>query len=271
MKEPKLSYYQYRSKLNYQVFLRFDDAGLEAALAETLEVLGFDLLSEETFKKLNFKRYKTKILKISKASFNVSRQISQVSHLNDKFGFESLNQMGNYNIYRFRDVGMMIYSEMNPMWELGLKTTHNKEAIRCVLTRFLSFAFTATQTEVVGLWGVPVEQGVVVMSPKKSNFESVFVDVAKNQILCYGEVKTIESEVEILRLDETFSDSMRVMSREELLSFLSVSTCHLSFSELDINVREVIFKICHLSKGFIYPEENFKPRLTHSDGHKEAA
>lgn len=262
MKEQKLSYYQFKSKLNYQVFLRFEDAALEAQLAETLEIMGFDLLDEDTFKQLDFKRYKTKILKISRASLNVAKQISQMNHLNDKFGAESLNQMGSYDIYRFRDVGMMIYSEINPMWELGLKTTDNKEAIRCILTRFLSFAFTATQTQVVGFWGVPVDQGVVLMSPKKSNYEAVFFDLARNEIVCYGQVKAIESEVEILRLDESFSNNMKVMTREELLSFLSVSTCHLSYSELNQNIREVIFKICHMSKGFVYPEENFKPRLS---------
>ena len=262
MNESKLSYYQFRRSLNYQVFLRFDDADLEAQLLETLTVLGFDKLDDETFKSQTFKRYKTKILKISKASFNVARQISQGVEFATGYGIESLSPMGSYNIYRFKDVGMMVYSDINPMWELGLKKTDDPAALRCILTRYLSFAFTATHTEVVGLWGVPVDQGLVLMPPKKSNFESVFLDVSQNKIISYGSVKDIESEIEILRLDETLTNRMRTMGKEELLSFLSVSTCHMSYSELDRNIREAIYKICHMSRGFIYPEENFKPRLT---------
>lgn len=259
------SYYQFRQSLNYQIFLKFEDLKLEAGLSETLEVMGFDKLETETFKKLEFKRYKTKILKISKASLGVARQIAQTNHLNDGFGNESLNKMGSYNIYRFKDVGMMVYSETNPMWELGLKSSSNKEAIRCVLTRFLSFAFTATQSDVVGFWGVPVDEGIVIMSPKDANFESVFVDVAKNLILTYGTEKNIENEIEILRLDETLTNNMRVMGPEELLGFLSVSTCHMSYNELDSNIKEALYKIRLMSKGFIYPEENFKPRANHPE------
>lgn len=265
MNETRTSYYQFRENLNYQIFLKFDDLMLEASLTETLEVVGFVKLAPETFKNLAFKRYKTKILKISKASFNVARQISQTNHLSEKFGAESLNKMENYNIYRFKDVGMMVYSEINPMWELGLKSTSNKEAIRCMLTRFLSFAFTATHCDVVGFWGVPVDEGIVIMPPKKANFESVFIDISKNIILGYGSEKEIKSELEILRLDEALTNSMRTMGAEELLSFLSMNTCHMSYSELDSNIKDAIYKIRLISKGFIYPEENFKPRADYPE------
>lgn len=264
MSETKASYYQFRQSLNYQIFIKFDDLQLEASLAETLEVMGFDKLEPEAFKNMEFKRYKTKILKISKASLNVARQISQTTHSNDRFGVESLNKMGSYNIYRYKDVGMMVYSEINPMWELGLKSTINKEAMRCIMTRFLSFAFTATQMEVVGFWGVPVDEGLVIMSPKKANYESVFIDITKNLILTYGSDKSIESEIEILRLDQTLSNDIRTMAAEELLGFLSVSTCHMSYSELDQNIKETLYKIRLISKGFIYPEENFRPRVNPS-------
>lgn len=261
MEEKKLSYYQYRKELNYQVFLRFEDADLEAQLQEALSVVGFDKMDDLAFKTQTFKRYKTKILKISRASFNVARQISQAGAFGENYGSESLSPMGNYNIYRYKDVGMMVYSEINPMWELGLKSTSDPAALRCILTRYLSFAFTATHTEVVGFWGVPVEQGVVLLSPLKSNYEAVFLDVAQNKIISYDAIKPIENELEIIRLDQTLTNKMRIMGREELLSFLSVSTCHMSYSDLDRNIRDAIFKICHMSHGRMYPEENFKPRL----------
>lgn len=260
MQENEVSYYQFRKHLDYQIFLRFEDAELELEFDQALKTLGFDKLDGEKLGELGFSRNKTKILKISRASARVARQISETNPMGGNSQLESLSQMSGYDIYRLKGIGMMVKSSTGAMWELGVADTSDVASLRCLLTRYLSFAFDATDVEVVGLWGVQVAEGIVVMNPKKADFESVFIDLEKKIVLGYNKEAVIENELEIIRLDELAHIQMKKMSQEELFGFLSVSTCYLSHRGLNQKREKALYQVLKMSSGVIYPEANFAPR-----------
>jgi hypothetical protein len=263
MSESKFSYYQFNEKLNYQVFLRFEDFDFESQLAETLEMMGFNKVERSKVKEIAFDLRQTKVLKIVKASPKLSKQIDTTEFSFDKYGNESISPMGSYSVYKNKNNGMMIFGEGNLLWELGLKASFDHDALRVILTRFLSFALA--RSGVVGFWGVPVDEGFVVMTPKKAMFESVFIDLKKNVVLTYDGVKPINSELQILRLDESLQDKIMGMKREALLSYLSTNTCYFSYSGFEIGIKDTIFELSQIASGYIYPEGNFKPRLNESE------
>lgn len=252
------SYYKFRKNLDYEVYLRFEDFDFESLFSETLEVMGFDKIERDKVKDKSFNPFKTKILKVVRATPRVSRQINRTNFEFDEFGPESLSQMGSYDVYRYKGVGMMILGEGTLFWELGIRKVDNPAALRTIFTRFLSFALAPIG--VVGFWGVPVEEGFVVMSPESSQFEAIFVDLKKNVLLTFDGVKQLESDIQILRLDKTLRHEMRKMSREELLGFLSMNTSHLSYTGTSRPIADAIMELTEIAEGCIYPEENFKPR-----------
>lgn len=258
MSESKFSYYQFQKELGYQTYLRFEDLEFETQQGEVLSIIGFDKVDRDDVKKINFDPRKTKVLKVVKASPSVASQISKPSFLTDKYGPESVSQMGRYELYRYKNVGMMVFNENTGLWELGLKSTSNQEALRVIFTRFLSFALA--QIGVIGFWGVPVDEGFVVMSPKSANFEALFVDVKKNVLITYDGVKNIDYGMQILRLDSTLNNEARPMGKEALISFLSMNTNYLSQYGLTIQLKDSLYALCKIADAYIYPEENFKPR-----------
>lgn len=259
MSENKFSYYQYQKELGYEIYLRFEDFDFESQFVDTLEVMGFNKVEREKIKTQTFNKSHTRVLKIVKASAKVARQIDMTDYVFDKYGPESMSRIGNYDVYRYKNVGMMIFAADTLLWELGVKNCENEKAIRSVLTRYLSFSLASIG--VVGFWGVPIEQGFVVMKPKSSNAESVFIDLKKNILITYDGIKTINSDFQILRLDSTLKNEMRRMKPDDLFSFLSMNTAHLSYTGVDFILREAIRELSQVALGYIYPESNFKPRM----------
>lgn len=263
MSEAKYSYYQYQKDLGYEVYLRFEDFDFENQLTDTLDIMGFNKVERSSIKDQSFNRYHTKVLNIVKASPRVAKQIDRADYGFDKYGPESLSQMGSYDVYRYKNIGMMVLGEGNYLWELGLKSTSDESALRVILTRFLSFALASRG--IVGFWGVPIDEGFVVMSQKNSSSEAIFIDLKNNTILTFDGRKKISSELQILRLDSTLNNSMKKMKPEELLSFLSMNTTHLSYNGFEFNVKETIYELSRDASGYIYPEGNFKPRLNSTE------
>jgi hypothetical protein len=263
MSDSKFSYYQFNEKLDYQVFLRFEDFDFESQFTGVLEMMGFNKIERSKVKEIAFDRRQTKVLKIVKASPKLSKQIDKSDFSFDKYGEESVSPMGSYSVYKYKSTAMMIFGEGNLLWELGVKASFSEDSLRVVLTRFLSFALASSG--VVGFWGVPVDEGFVVMTPKKAMFESIFVDLKKNVVITYDGVKAINSELQILRLDESLKDKIIGMKREALLSYLSTNTCYFSYSGFEIGIKDTIFELSQVASGYIYPEGNFKPRLNEQE------
>ena len=254
-----ISYYQFNQELDYPVFVKFEAPDFELNFQEILKSLGFSKVDNKKLGKINIDKHATKVLVIKEAMPKVARQINMAHHATDRFGDESITPFGHYDLYRYRNVGMMVMGHGTYYWEMGVCFREDRlTQIKVMLTRYVSLALTSQQ--VVGFWGVPVEEGFVVMRPKDSNFESLFIDIHKGIILTQDGVKKLGAHLQILRLDETIHGTSSKMSKESLVSFLCTNTTYLSYNGLDRQLKSVIFELVSYADGVIYPVENFQPR-----------
>lgn len=254
----EVNYYQYQKDLNYPVFVRFEDKDFEQSFSPILDSFGFKKLTEEDLKTISFEQTQTKVLRVTKASLRVAKQIDQ-GHSLDAYGPENITQLGSYDVYKYKGVGMLIFGDGNYFWELGVKNLEkNINEIKTMMVRFLSWALAPKG--VISFWGVPVDEGIVVMKPKEANFESIFIDVEAGVYITQDGVKEMSAGMQILRLDETLKGRVKGMSKEELISFLSTNNCYFSYQGVDFRVREAIYEFVSMVDGYVYPIENFKPR-----------
>jgi hypothetical protein len=255
----EVSYYQYQKDLDYPVFVRFEDKDFELRFTTILDSFGFKKLTEDELKTVSLEQSQTKVLRIQKASLRVSKQIDQ-GHSLDNYGPESITPLGSYDVYKYKGTGMLIFGGGDYFWELGVKSNVDKftNEIKTMMVRYLSWALAPKG--IIGFWGSPVDEGIVVMKPKESNFESIFIDVKSGVYITQDGVKDMPGGMQILRLDESLKGRTKRMSKEELISFLSTNNCYFSYQGLDTKVREAIYEFVTMVDGYVYPVENFKPR-----------
>ena len=254
-----LTYFQFQKEMEYSLFLKVETEILDEEFKTILKNLGFDDISEKDFKAMGLKRYETKILNIKEANHKVARQISQSFLGMEKYGNENLTSHGSYEVYRYKNVGMMVFSQATYEWELGLiqnENTHN--GLKIMLTRFITWSLM--QKGVVAFWGVPVEEGLVVMNQKEANGEAVFIDTHKNKLITQDGTKKLPSFIHFLRLDSTLRGHTKQMSPEELLSFLTTNVSFFATTRLPHELVTTIRAVTTFSEGVIYPQENFEPR-----------
>lgn len=264
----KKTYFQYQKEMNLPLFVAVDQGGFDSTLADFLVSMKFvklvdkeEVAAIETIKTNKMAR----CLSITEASPIVARQIEATME-SDRYGLESITPKPGYQVYRYKNVGLMVYSFGAKVWELGchsdfgsLKSSaENKLASRIVINRFLSWALVSYG--ILGLWGVTVDGGVVLQRSKESKGEAVFIDVVGHRVLTLDGVKKMGSKFKVLRLDSTLKGRNIKMSSEELLSFLSAHCSYFDYKGLSIPVRQMIQTMARNSEGLIHPEESFRPR-----------
>lgn len=263
----KLTYYQYQKEINLPIFLSFDLQSFDSGLSEFLTSMKFTRLSEAevvnavlTLKNNNASR----CLNITEATPAVARQIHSMVE-SDRYGLESVIPKPGYQVYRYKNEGLMVYSFGVKVWSFGCfndfgssKDPAKKLAARIVIHRFLSW--TLAQHGILGLWGVTVDDGMVLQRVSDSKGEAVFIDVVGNRILSLDGIKKLGSKFKILRLDSTLHGRNIRMNKEELVGFMSTHSSYLDYKGLSVPVRQMIQALSKMSEGVIHPEESFRPR-----------
>lgn len=258
MSANEYSYYKFRKDLDYQIYLRFEDFDFESQLVETLELIGFSKVERDDVKKISFYKNNTRVLKVSKAAARIHRKMDGqgLLKINEQECFQA---MGLYDIYMYKNVAMMVLGEQNPLWELGIKSTEDSYALRVVFTRFLSMALSSQG--VIGFWGVPVEQGFVMLNQGESNSESIFIDIEKGHYMTFEGVQALPNDLEILRLSPTLKDEALRMPKESLYSFLSMKSVLPVRRNKPEKYLQALYELTQVATGVEYPETNFKSRL----------
>lgn len=252
----KWSYYQYRKSYNYSIYVRFkqDDAHLK--MAHLLGEMGFTQISEIDSKKIQLNRANTKILSIHEASARLLVQING-SDLLDSFGAESLSLQQGMPVYTYRKVGMMGLPFNKPIWELALRPeitlTEQMVGVRIILVRFLAQALA--DDGVLCYWGTVKDGTVVVMKQAQSFGEAVLIDLNKKVVFSNGGEMRLESSLKILRKDKDVKAASN-MSREEIISFLSVATCLLSFKGITPLMKKAIYDLSNHTSATYGVSEN---------------
>lgn len=239
----KWVYFQFRKQYGYPIFIRFKQEDLNAKFQHLLTESGFSELSDGESKKIALNRPMLKILTVQGASPRVQLQI-QGSDLIDRYGAESISIQSNTPIYTYRRVGVMAMPNGKSLWDLAIKPdisqTDQMVGMRIVLVRFLAQALA----EQGGLcyWGTVKDDTVVMMKQAQSFGEAIVIDLNKRMIFFNGGEIRFDGNLKILRKDKDVKTSGN-MNREEIISFLSVSTCLLSFSGITQAMKRNIYEL----------------------------
>ncbi len=257
MTAKEYNYYRFRKELDYHIYLRFEDFDFESEVVDTLELLGFEKVERDDLKKITFYKNNTRVLKVTRAATRIHRKMDGqgLLKINEDECFQA---MGLYDVYMYKNVAMMVLGDQNPLWELGIKTTEDSYALRIVFTRFLSMALACQG--VIGFWGVPVDQGFVMMNEKESNSESIFIDVERSRFMTFEGVQSLPVDMQILRLSPTLKDEALKMTKEAFYGFLTFKTTLPHRRNKPKEFLQALFELTQVAVGVDYPEDNFKPR-----------
>ncbi len=260
----KKTYYQFQKDLGLPVYLSVDLTSFDATIQDFLLKMKFSKLSEQdeaALQKEIGKKKDLRILNISEASPYVSKQI-QASSETDRYGQESVIPKDGYRVYRYKSVGVMIFSFGAPEWQLGcyrdFGSRANYIASSMIINRFLTLALSPFG--VLGIWGVSVEEGMVAQRPLDSKGEAVFVDLFHQRLISLDGIKKLSPRFKVMRLDPTIKGRNIKMTNEEFLSFISSYCAYMDYSGLSVPVRQMLHSFVKMTEGLIHPEESFRPR-----------
>jgi hypothetical protein len=243
METIKWHYYQFRKKYDYPIYLRFKHDESNQKIIHLLSELGFNELTEAEIRKIPIQRYQTRLLTMQNASARLTKELTGTDLL-EQYGPEVLSLQAGVPVYTYRKVGMMAMPTSKNLWDLALHPdlTHTDHmiGIRIILVRFLSQALS--DNGVLSYWGTQKDDSLIVMKQLQSFGEAIFIDHEKKMIFSNGGEMKLTKNIRLIRKDKEGIGSGK-LSREETISFLSVSTCLLSFTGLTLAMKKSIYQI----------------------------
>ncbi|MCK5884639.1 MAG: hypothetical protein KAG61_13190 [Bacteriovoracaceae bacterium] len=260
----KWIYFQYQETLQLPVFIRLNPAQFEESLEPFIVSMGFYKISDEAGKKaqieLNFIDG-GKMLTITEASMSVARQIESIAE-SDRYGLESVTPKTGYRVYRYKGTALLIYSLAASEWSLGVYSdfgSPEKELdSRIVIGRYLGWALAPLG--IIGMWGTPVDEGIVAMRANKSNGEFIHIDIKSRQIITLEGTKKMKPIFTIMRLDSSLKGRNVRMKNEEFLSFILHHSTFFDYSGPTVAVRQMAQLLVKTTEGIFHPEESYRPR-----------
>jgi hypothetical protein len=260
----KYMYFQFNKKLGLPVYARLHPTDFDPDIVSFLRVMRFDELTEKEGELVVQKLDETpnaRLLTINEASLLVARQIASARE-SDKYGPESIVMKSGYNVYRYKNVAMIVHSVASPEWRMGcfpdFGNVDMEYQYRMVINRFLAWALAPLG--IIGFWGTPVDEGVVIQRSFETRGEAVFFDVKERSFISQDGQKKMRYSFQIIKLDSNLANTSIELRFENLLSFLTVNTTYLGSLGLPTLVRQLIQTLCRVAQGQVYPKENFRPR-----------
>lgn len=249
METTKWNYFQLKKNHNYPIYLRFKQEELHQKHTHLVTELGFTQLAEPEAKKILLHRPGTKILTVEAAGPR-ALQLINTSDALDKFGQESISLQLGTVVYTYRKVGSMAMPFAKTLWDLALSQdisqTDQMVGLRVMLVRFLSVALA--DEGVISYWGTTKDDSVIIMKQAHSFGEAVFIDLGRKIIFSNGGEMKLGGSLKIIRKDKESSTASQ-MTREDLIGFLSVSTCLLSFKGITPAMKRTIFELSRIAQG----------------------
>jgi len=263
----KYTYFQFGKSLDLPIYVRYRSTEFDPDISGFLrtmkfeEVSGKDVASIEEELERSAEGSKIRVLTMSEASLPVSRQIASARE-GDKYGPESILEKKGYNVYRYKNLAMLVYSLASIEWHMGCFPDfgHVDMEMQCrvVMNRFLSWALA--DHGIIGFWGTPVEEGVVIQRYSESRGEAILFDINKRMVFSLDGQKRMRYSFTFIKLDPTLRNRSVEMRFEDLLSYLTVNSTFFGPTGLPPKIRQLIQTLCRFSQGQIYPKESFQPR-----------
>ncbi len=260
----KLTYFQFCKNEEIPIFVKVDTADFDPDIISFLRGLRFEELSgaeAEEAQSIIENEPNSRVLNIEEASLVVARQIAAARE-SDRYGSESIISKNGYRVYRYKSVGMMVFSMGSKEWKLGcfpdFGNVDQEIHYRVVVNRFLSWALAPLGY--IGFWGTPVDEGLVIQRYIDTKGEAVFINVMKRTVLSIEGEKKLRFNYSLIRLDSALRETSSSMNFEQLLSFLSVNNTYFGEAGQPEFVRQMVQTLARVSAGVNYPQESFRPR-----------
>lgn len=260
----KYMYFQYLKGTELPVYLKIELGEGLGELVDFVASFGFYSLSDaeaEVAQTQLRSHFEARVLTISQASNGLERQIQQGVE-SDRFGAESLTPRKGYKVYRYKGVALMVYSIAAKEWTMGAVssacTEEFKNAWRMIFNRYLGWALAPLGY--VGFFGVPVEEGCLILKARESLGECVFIDVMRARVLSLDGEQMLGPKFNFIRLGATLKGRAVKMTKEDLFSFLCLSTSYFDYDGLPVPVRQMIQVLARTVGGVVESRETFNPR-----------
>ena len=265
MIEKSFEYFQYVTQMDCPIFLRCerpDSTEQAQALQDFLEQQQFCSISYGQFQHYsNAAADHYRVLTIRQASARVARHLGHPEYSEGLQREQIIAQKGHW-LYRLVGHGVMVYSRDFADWELGLCRPLGDSAShtihRIILNRFLAWALAPLG--ICGFWGVCCDEGVVVMKKTMTLGEACFLDLGNDCLISSKGVKTLDANFCFIRLSSSLREGRRMMSAEQLLSFLSAHCAFFQQQGESRLVRQMIEGLCLNYRGRIYPRAHLLPQ-----------
>lgn len=242
--EENFSLFQYRPELGHPVYLTVRLGDFESGLTGLLTSMGFSIvptLDDATLEQTLSEQPHARVLRIEQAGARVAAQIRNAQE-SDRYGAESLIPHQGYRVYRYKGRCLMMFSFATEVWRAGVFQDFGSEQHdlhdRMILGRFLSWALSSFG--IVGLFGSLDGKKLTLLKPRESGGQLVFIDWQEERIFSEGEVLKIGPDFELQRFDAHHPHRSSRMSKEQLISTLSMHSSFLSFDGLTRPIRQVL-------------------------------
>lgn len=257
--ENTMKYFQYQKGHKLPVFVRFDSTSFGNDLNTVLNSMRFSESSETEYNDAAKQNQHARLLDIQEASPAVARQIAYVAS-SDRYGAESIVPKEGYRVYRHKNVALIVYAFSAQEWTMGCESHFGSDEKDCrvVLNRYLTWALAPLG--IVGFWGVPVEEGVVVMNQRDSTGEAVFIDVRGRKVFSIDGINRMKPRFRVIRLDNSLQNKNLKMNSSEVMAFLAATTSFIDAQGLSVGVRQMIQSLARDVEGLVHPRDSFKPR-----------
>ena len=261
MAEKKLTYFQYQKSLHMPIYVRANLEHFDPFLPKLLDEMSFERLSEEEAVEVP-ERVERKVggrlLTLEEASPIAAKKIDFMGELG-MYGDESVVPGYGCRVYRYRSVAMMPYSYQSPLWGLGCFKDFGSEgkivSSRIVLNRFLSYALAPMG--ILGFWAESLNEGMALLTQKRSLGKVVFVDVKNESVLVSGGFARMGSRFKVFRMGSQYLNRDVQMKPEALISCLFAHLAYMDYGESVVPVRQVIQMLAKLVTGVDCSPSNF--------------
>jgi hypothetical protein len=241
--DAKYNYYQYQKKHDYPIYIRVNPAEVDNKFFHLLNEMGFHEMPEKDSKKISLQKTNTRLLTVQTAGPRVQVQING-SDLLDKYGSESLSIQAGVPVYTYRKVALLAMPMGKVFWDLALSQnislTDQMVGLRVILTRYLAMALSFDG--LLCYWGTMTDGSMMLMKQSQSFGESVVIDHHRKVAFHNGGEVRIGNLLKIVRKDKE-GRANAYIPREELISFLSVTTCLLTFSGITPAMKKAIYDL----------------------------
>ena len=250
-----ITYFQFCPDADIPVYigLKMTFARFEQNVTEFLTKNNFVQIQEKNIAKELQKKH-ARLLWISQVSKAPLFQIIN-SKITDPGRQEDIIPASGYNLYRYKNQALMIYSQKANEWRLACMQNfgHQEEltASRIILARFLSQ--TLAPFSIVGFWGMPVDKGIVVVKKEESQGKTVFIYPDKNLLIANNNTFSIQERFKIIRFDTLSRRKQSIMKKEELFGQLLYHCIRIGDNTKPI--RASIEKLVLISTGIIHSKE----------------